>query len=160
MKKRYIIELSTEERECLELIVDDSRQAKLRRNHAKILLLVDQGKHGSCMTDVEAAEEVCCTRRTVEQIRERCVMQGLSSALERKKQSATRPRRLDGEAEAALVQIACSEAPQGQARWTLRMLSDRLVELELVDSISRECVRQVLKKHYKTLEEGHVVYSA
>ena len=59
-------------------------------------------------------------------------MQGLSSALERKEQSATCPVRLDGEAEAALVQIACSEAPQGQARWTLRMLSDRLVELKLV----------------------------
>ena len=62
MKKRYIVELSTKERECLELIVDDSRQAKLRRNDAKILLLVDQGKHGSFMTDVEAAEEACCKR--------------------------------------------------------------------------------------------------
>jgi len=160
MKKRYIIELSTEERECLEAIVDDVRQAKLRRNHAQILLLVDQGEYGSSLTDVEAAEEVSCTRRTVEQVRERCVMQGLSSALERKKPSRTRSRKLDGEAEAALVQLACSDAPEGHARWTLRLLSSRLVELDLVESISRECVRQVLKKHHQTVEEGNVVYSA
>lgn len=160
MKKLYIVELSAEERECLEAIVDDGRQAKLRRNHAHILLLVDQGEYGSSLTDVEAAEEVSCTRRTVEQVRERCVMQGLSSALERKKQSGTRSRKLDGEAEAALVQLACSDAPEGHARWTLRLLSSRLVELDLVDSISRECVRQVLKKHHQTLEEGYVVHSA
>ncbi len=160
MKKRYIVELSSEERECLEVIVADGRQAKLRRNHAQILLLVDQGEYGLSLTDVEAAEEVSCSRRTVEQVRERCVMQGLSAALERKKQSGTRSRKLDGEAEAALVQIACSDAPEGHARWTLRLLSSRLVELDLVDSVSRECVRQVLKKHYQTLEEADVVHSA
>ena len=159
MKKRYTVGLSVEERECLELIVDDARQAKLRRNHAQILLLVDQGEYGASLTDVEAAEQVSCTRRTVELVRERCVMEGLGSALERKKHSRTRPPKLDGEAEAALVQLACSDAPEGHARWTLRLLSSRLVELELVDSISRECVRQVLKKHYQTVEERHVVHS-
>ena len=160
MKKRYIVKLSAQERECLEAIIDDDRQAKLRRRHSQILLLVDEGEYGSSLTDVEAAEQACCTRRTVELVRERCVMQGLSCALERKRQIGTRSRRLDGEAEAALVQLACSDAPEGHARWTLRLLSSRLVELELVDSISKECVRQVLKKHHKTLEEADVVYSA
>lgn len=160
MKKRYIVELSAEERESLELIVDDARQAKLRRNHAQILLLVDQGEYGASFTDLEAAEQASCTRRTVELVRERCVMQGLVCALERKKHSRTRPRKLDGEAEAALVQLACSDAPEGHARWTLRLLSSRLVELELVDSISRECVRRVLKKHHQTVEEGNVVHPA
>lgn len=159
MKKLYVVELSAEERECLEVIVDDVRQAKLRRTHAQILLMVDQGEYGTSMTDLEAAEEASCTRRTVEKVRERCVMQGLSSALDRKRHSGTRPRKLDGEAEAALVQLACSDAPEGHARWTLRLLSSRLVEMELVEGISRECVRQVLKKHNKTLAEGDVVYS-
>ena len=160
MKKRYIVELSAEEREHLEALVDDARQAKARRRHAQTLLLVDEGEYGPSLTDVEAAELVSCSRRAVEMVRERCVMQGLSSALDRKKGSGTRSRKLDGEGEAALVQLACSDAPEGHARWTLRLLSDRLVELDLVDSISRECVRQVLKKHHQTLEEGNVVHSA
>jgi hypothetical protein len=160
MKKRYIVELSAEERECLEALVDDTRQAALRRRHSQILLLVDQAEFGSSLTDSEAAEQVGCTRRTVEQVRERCVMEGLHVALERKKHSRTRPRKLDGDGEAALVQLACSEAPEGYASWSLRLLSAKLVELEIVDSISNECVRQVLKKHHKTLEKGYVVYPA
>ncbi len=160
MKKRYIVELSAEERECLEALVDDARQAALRRRHSQILLLVDQAEYGSSLSDSEAAEQVGCTRRTVEMVRERCVMEGLSVALERKKHSRTRPRKLDGDGEAALVQLACSDSPEGHASWTLRLLSSRLVELEIVDSISKECVRQVLKKHHQTLEKGHVVYPA
>lgn len=160
MKKRYIVELSAKERESLELLVEDGRQAKLRRSHSQILLLVDEGEYGPSLTDSEAADQVGCTRRTVEQVRERCVMQGLSCALERKKGSGTRSRKLDGEGEAALVQLACSDAPEGYARWSLRLLSSRLVELEVVDSISIETVRQVLKKHHQTLEEADVVYSA
>jgi len=159
MKKRYVVNLSVEERECLEAIVQDGRQAQLRRRHSQVLLWVDQGKYGPALTDVEAAEEVDCTRRTVEQIRERCVTEGLGSALERKKQSRTRPRKLDGDAEAQLIMLACSDAPEGHARWTLRLLTQRLVEMEIVESISPECVRGVLKKHDKTLAETDVVYS-
>ncbi len=143
MRKRYIVSLSAEERECLEDIVDNDRQAGLQRRHSQVLLLVDEGEYGPSLTDTEAAEQVQCTRRTVEQIRERCVTEGLRSALERKKHRRTRPRKLDGDDEALLVTLACSEAPEGHARWTLRLLSERLVELEVVESICDECVRRV-----------------
>ena len=140
--------------------MDDGRQAALRRRHAQIVLLVDEGEYGFSLTDTEAAEPVQCTRRTVEIVRERCVKEGLSAALERRRHSRTRPRKLDVEGEAVLVQLACSEAPEGYARWTLSLLSHRLVELEVVDSVSDECVRQVLKKHHQTVSEAHVVHSA
>ena len=96
----------------------------------------------------------------MEQIRERCVTEGLDAALERKKRSRDRSRRLDGEGEARLVSLACSDAPEGYARWTLRMLADKLIELEVVESISLECVRQVLKKHHQTLAKANVVHTA
>ena len=159
MKKRYVVRLSTEERERLKGMVNRGREAAYRRRHAQVLLLADEGEHGESLIDREVAERVGCTRRTVEQIRERCVCEGLQAALERKKRSRERTRVLDGEGEARLVSLACSEPPEGRARWTLQMLGDRLVELEVVESISKETVRQVLKKHHQTLAEAYVVHS-
>jgi transposase len=159
MKKRFIVRLSAEEREQLEGIVNRGREAAFRRRHAQVLLLVDEGEHGQGWIDREVAEQVGCTRRTVEQIRERCVREGLQAALERKKRTRERSRKLDGAGEARLVSLACSKPPAGHSRWTLRMLGDRLVELEVVDSISLEAVRQVLKKHHKTLAKANVVHS-
>lgn len=159
MKKRYVVRLTSDERSRLEGLIRRGREAAYRRRHAEVLLLVDEGPQGSKCIDREVAERTGFTRRTVEQIRERCVTEGLDSALERKKRSRERSRRLDGEGEARLVSLACSDAPEGRARWTLQLLSDKLVELNVVESISHECVRQVLKKHHKTLAETHVVHS-
>lgn len=158
MKKLYIVKLTATERESLEGLVNRGREAAYRRRHAQVLLLIDEGEHGSRFTDTVAAERTGFTRRTVEQIRERCVTEGLSAALERRSRSRVRSRKLDGEGEARLVSLACSQAPAGQARWTLHLLADKLVELEVVDSISHECVRQVLKKHDQTLAKANVVY--
>ena len=146
MKKRYIVKLSSEERENLEDLIHRGRHAADRRRRAQILLLVDEGDSGPALTDIEAAQTMGVSRRGVEIVRERCVMEGLEQAVNRKKRTRERSRKLDGEAEAQLTQIACSEAPQGQARWTVRMLADRLVKLEVVETISEECVRQTLKK--------------
>jgi transposase len=159
MKKRYVVRLSAEEREQLEDLVNRGREAAYRRRHAQILLLADEGEQGSSLMDREVAERVGCTRRTVEQMRERCVCEGLQAALERRKRFRERSRVLDGEGEARLVSLACSEPPEGRSRWTLKMLGDRLVELEVVESISAEAVRLVLKKHHQTLAEAHVVHS-
>ena len=159
MKKHFVVRLTVEETEHLQGLVNRGREAAYRRRHAQVLLLVDEGEQGPGLIDREAAERVGFTRRTVEKIRERCVSEGLAAALERKKGGA-RQRKLDGDEEAKLVSVACSTPPSGQARWSLRLLADRLVELEIVDSISRECVRQVLKKHRQTLAEAHVVHSA
>lgn len=118
-----------------------------------------KAEHGPAFIDKDAAERTGFSRRTVEQIRERCVTEGLDSALERKKRSRNRTQKLDGDGEARLVSLACSDAPEGYARWSLHMLAGKLVELEVVDSISHECIRQVLKKHHQTLAKAHVVYS-
>ena len=158
MKKRYVVKLTTDERSDLEGLVKRGREAAYRRRRAETLLLVDEGEHGPKLSDREAAERVGFSRRTVEQIRERCVTQGVAQSLERKKRTRERSRRLDGEGEARLLTLACSDAPEGHSRWTLTLLADRLVELEIVESISLECVRQVLKKHRQTLAEADVVH--
>jgi len=159
MKKRYVVKLTSDERGQLEGLINRGREAAYRRRHAQVLMLVDEGEHGSGLIDKEAAERTGFTRRTVEQIRERCVTEGLPAALERKKHSRSRAQKLDGEGEARLISLACSDAPQGYARWTLHMLAGQLVELNVVQSISHECVRQVLKKHHKTLAEADVVHT-
>ena len=135
-------------------------RCRSRRRHASILLLVDQGEHGPSMCDTEVAEQIGITERSVAMIRKRCVDEGLELALERKKRVRERTRRLDGDAEARLVSLACSEAPEGQARWTLKLLANELVELEIVPSIAIETVRQVLKKHHQTLAKANVVHRA
>lgn len=158
MKKRYVVRLTLDERARLEGLIKRGREAAYRRRHAEVLLLVDEGEHGPKLIDRVVAERTGFARRTVEQIRERCVTEGLDLALERKKRSRDRSQRLDGEGEARLVSLACSDAPAGHARWTLHLLKDKLVELEVVESISHECVRQVLKKHHKTLAKADVVH--
>lgn len=159
MKKRYIVRLMQKEREQLEGLINRGREAAYRRRHAQALLLVDEGEHGPGLTDQATADQLGYRRRTIEQLRERCVTEGLTSALERKPRSRERTRKLDGDGEARLVSLACHEAPQGQARWTLQLLADQLVALEIVDTISLECVRGVLKKRNKTLAKADVVHT-
>jgi transposase len=158
MKKRYVVKLTSDERDQLQGMINRGREAAYRRRHAQVLLLVDEGEHGPGLFDRDAAERTGYSRRTVEQIRERCVTEGLAAALERKKRSRSRTRKLDGEGEARLISLACSDAPEGYARWTLQMLADRLIALDVVETISHECVRQVLKKHHQTLAETDVVH--
>lgn len=158
MKKRYVVKLASDERNQLQGMINRGREAAYRRRHAQVLLLVDEGEHGPGLFDRDAAERAGYSRRTVEQIRERCVTEGLAAALERKKRSRSRTRKLDGEGEARLISLACSDAPEGYARWTLQMLADRLIALDVVETISHECVRQVLKKHHQTLAETDVVH--
>ena len=149
--KKYVVQLSANEREALEDLVVKGTVAAQKRRHASILLAVYEGEQGPAMSDAEAAETLGLTVRTIERTRIRCVSDGLELALQRKPRSRERRTSLDGEAEARLVQLACSEAPEGRARWTLRLLADRLVELEIVESIAHETVRRVLKKHHQAL---------
>ena len=160
MKKLYVVRLTVEERGMLESLVNTGRVAAYKRRHAQLLLLVDQGEHGPAYIDRDAAEHVGVSRQTVESVRQRCVLEGLDSALERRKRSRERSVVLDGEAEAQLVAIACSEPPKGQARWTLHLLCDELKKRKVVLSVSHESVRKVLKKHHQTLAPGNVVYPA
>ena len=144
--KFYVIRLSAEERDELSSLVETGREAAYRRRNARILLLADQGEHGPGQPDTEIVEQVGVTRQTVEKVRKRCVQDGLAATLVRRKRSRERATVLDGEGEARLVAIACSDPPAGRARWTLHMLCDELKRRRVVRSISHETVRKVLKK--------------
>lgn len=146
MKKKYLVRLSETERQQLTDLVRKGKVAAYRRMHAQILLLVDEGPCGPGLKDAEAADRVEVNERTVSRLRQRCVEQGLEAALERQKRVREKRRALDGDGEAQLVALMCSEPPPGQSRWTLHLLGNRLVELGVVESISHETVRQVLKK--------------
>ena len=147
MRKLYIVRLHEEERAQLRALVRKGKAAAYKLTHARVLLKADQGSSRRRVTDQAVALAVDVGPATVARIRQRFVEEGLEAALRRKPQERpSRQRRLDGKAEATLVATACSHPPAGRERWTLRLLGDRLVALDIVDSISPETVRQTLKK--------------
>lgn len=147
MNKKYVVTLESYERRQLRELIRAGRAAAYKRRHAEVLLKADAGPQGPAWTDERIAEAFDVSLRTVEHVRQRFVEEGLESAVSRRKQrSPSRERKLDGRGEARLAALACSQPPQGRGSWTLRLLADQLVVLEVVDSISRETVRQVLKK--------------
>jgi len=145
--KKYKVTLTAEERNSLQGLVAGKKPAAKKALHARLLLKADAGPEGPAWTDTRIAEALEVDVSTVERLRQRFVEQGLDAALGRKKQDRpSRPRTLDGKAEARLIALACSEPPAGRARWTLRLLADKLVELEIVETVSTETVRRTLKK--------------
>jgi transposase len=146
MYKTYRVKLVDEERAYLESLLSAGKAAARTLTHARILLKADQGPAGPSWTDEAIAEAFEVNRSTVERVRQRCVEEGFDAALRPRPSRQLRLRKLDGAQEAQLVTLACSPAPDGRDRWTLQLLADRLVELEVVDSISYETVRRTLKK--------------
>lgn len=145
MAAKYVVRLTREERSELEDLVRKGKTQAYRIKHANILLAVDAD--GPRWTDEQAAQAFHCHTNTVSSVRQRFVEGGLEAALERKRQEKpSRTPILDGEGLARLIAISCSKPPEGRARWTLKMLADKLVELEVVDSISDQTVRRTLKK--------------
>jgi len=143
---RYVVRLSVEERRGLTEIATTGKRAASIILRARILLRADVGPEGDSWDDDEIGRALDTSVSTVHRVRQAFVEQGLQESLTRKKPTGRQYRKLDGAQEARLVAIACSEAPRGRARWTMRMLADRMVELEIVESISPECVRTTLKK--------------
>ena len=150
MPKKYIVRLTPEERVQLEKVVNKGRTQGYRIRHAHILLKADAD--GPAWLDRNIVEAFSCNRATVEGIRKRFVLEGLDAALERKKR-AEPPREniLDGAKEARLIALACSKPPEGRSRWTLALLADELVTLEIVESISYRTVQRTLKKTNSSL---------
>lgn len=149
--KKYKVTLTKSEVGIVEgIIKNGKRSAKLIRN-ALILLNVNQSKTGKKKPDEEVANMLGLTVRTIENVRKRFVMESFEDALYGKKYERLAPGKVDGEVEAHLIALSCSNPPQGHARWTLRLLSDKMVALNYVDSLSHETVRTVLKKRIKTL---------
>ncbi|MCK5133729.1 MAG: helix-turn-helix domain-containing protein [Candidatus Sabulitectum sp.] len=143
--KKHIVRLSVEERQHLIDLVRKGKVAAYKRRGAQILLKADIGKDGPGLKDEQIVETLGVSVRTVERLRERLCKQGFEKCLLRAKGSG-RKRKLDGVQEAQLITLVCSDSPEGFACWTLRMLADKMVELDYIDSVSYETVRQVLKK--------------
>ena len=146
MEKKYRVRLTGEEQAELRGLVSRGRVAAYKQTHARILLLSDESQPEGALKDGEIARSLKVGTTTVERVRRRCVEEGLESALGRKEQVNRRQKKLDGQGEAHLIALACSQAPEGRCSWTLQLLADQLVEREIVASISTETVRRTLKK--------------
>ena len=145
--KKYKVTLTAEERQQLLGLITTDKAAAKKLTHARILLKADAADGGPAWPDGRIAEALDVSTATIVRVRQRFVEQGLEAALGRKQQDRpSRERKLDGAAEARLIVLACSKPPEGRACWTMRLLADKLVELEVVDAVSDETVRRVLKK--------------
>jgi transposase len=145
--KKCRVTLTTGERDQLTALPVAGKASATKQAHARILLKADESEGGPAWADTRIAEAVEVSVATVERVRERFVEQGFAAALVRKPQAQpSRRAKIDGAAEARLITLACSKPPPGRAAWTMQLLADRLVELQVVESISDEAVRKTLKK--------------
>jgi transposase len=146
MHKRYVVVLKEEERASLERLIAAGTAPARKLTHARILLKADAQPNGPGWVDDRIAEAVEVSQPTVARVRRQYVEDGLEAALNRRAPRREYRRKLDGRQEARLIAVACGKPPEGQARWTLRLLADKLVELEVVEEVSYQTVRRVLKK--------------
>ena len=144
--RKYIVELTGEERKMLEATINADRMAAHKRKHAQMLLKADQGPQGPRWSDVKIADAFDCHRTTVENLRKRLVEHGLDKAMDHGNRGSYRVKKFDGVAEAHLIATACSSAPKGRNRWTVRLLAEEMVSLGIVDSCSKTTVHNTLKK--------------
>ena len=144
---RYRVTLTPEERSELEAVTRNGKTGAKRFLRARALLLCDAGPDGAGWTVADTAEAMGVTSRTIEHLKKRFVEEGLEATLARK-QSEKPPREVifGGEFEARLIALACSEPPEGRQRWTVRLLADKAVELDLASSVSHMTIQRVLKK--------------
>lgn len=141
MRKLYVVDLSEEEKAQLQSLTKKGKTSARKLNRARVLLLADQGE-----TDQQIAKAVGVGTSTVERIRKRFVTEGSLEAALTERPRPGGNRKLSGRQEAYLLALASSDPPQGNKRWTMQLLADRLVELEVVDSLSDETVRRTLKR--------------
>jgi transposase len=144
--KRYIVSLTSEERQTLEQLTRTGKAAAAKINHARILLKADINNPDGSWKDQAISNALNISIKTIERVRQRFVEEGLESAVTRRSSPALKLGKIDGETEAHLIALACSQAPAGSSRWTLRLLADQMVVLGYIESVSYETVRQVLKK--------------
>ncbi len=144
--KKYVIRLSADERQMLSKLACSGKAAARKITRARVLLKADAGECGPGWTDQRIAEALDVGVRMIENVRRRCVEEGPHAALGRAWPDRPAQQKLDGAGEARLVAIACSKPPTGRSRWTMQLLADELVVLQVTDSISDETVRRTLKK--------------
>lgn len=146
MAPRYKVTLTEEERKRLESLTHKGSTNSKKVIKARALLLCDAGEYGPGWKVAHIAEALGITSRTIEHLKKRFVDEGLEAALERKRRELPRPVKFDGEFEARLIALACGQAPEGHARWTPRLLADKVVELNFAPSISGMTIHRILKK--------------
>jgi len=149
---KYKVTLTKEEREELESIINKGRHTSQKFRNAYVLLNCDEGEYSEKATNSEISKILKVGMRTIDRIKKRFVQDGFDAILERKPTSREYEKKADGDFEARLIALSCSEPPKGFSRWSLRLLADKIVELQIVDSVSHETVRTVLKKRLKTVE--------
>lgn len=150
--KKHKVTLTKSETEHLEEITRKGKRSAMIIRNAYILLNSNQGPGGKSQKDEDISQFLGITVRTIEKIREKFVLEGFETALYGKPSARNYKVKIDGDVEAHLIALSCSEPPKGYARWSLRLLSDKMVELRYIDNISHETVRTVLKKRIKTVE--------
>jgi hypothetical protein len=149
VKKRYVVELTYDERRSLKTLISSGSAPARKLNRARILLKADRGEHseeGQKLSDSAIARMLETSSATVGRVRERFFMQGLDAALERSMPDRIYERTFDGRAEARLIALACSESPEGRDCWSMRLLAEKAVQMGIVHSVSHETVRKTLKK--------------
>ncbi len=149
MNKKYIVRLTPEERTALETLMSTGKAPARTLTHARILLKADCSGDGPAWPDHVISEALDVSLPTVQRVRQTLVLDGFDAALHRKRPPGWQ-HKLDGQQEAHLIALACSPPPEGRERWSVRLLTKRFVELEHVESVGRETVRQILKKTNST----------
>lgn len=144
--KKYLVRLSSDERAHLLERIGRGECPAREQTRARVLLKADEGDDGPAWADARVAEALELSPGGVAAIRRRFHERGLTGCVERKAPEREYERKLDGEREAKLIQVACTTPPEGRSHWSLRLLADRMVALEVVESLSHETVRQTLKK--------------
>lgn len=143
---RFKVTLTIKERELLKNILNKGKHSSLQFKNACILLNVDEGPYGEKVTNAQIAQVLQVNTKTIERLKQRFVEDGFDACIDRKAYPDVKVSKADGEFEAHLIAISCSKAPEGFTRWSLRMLAEKMVELEYTESISHETIRTVLKK--------------
>ena len=155
--KKYIVTLTKDERETLTTLTSKGKHRSQKILNALILLGCDEGEHQTKRsTNDEISRILNISMRKIDRVKERFVMESIEVALNGKKKTRIYDKKTDGDFEAHLVAISCSEPPEGFARWSLRLLADKVVELNYIDSISHESVRRILKKTKSNLGDKEV----
>ena len=143
---KYKVTLTKEEREELMSIINKGKHASQKYRNAYMLLNCDQGEYSEKVTNSQISKVLKVGMRTIDRVKKRFVEEGFEAILERKPTDRVYERKVDGDLEAHLISLSCSDPPEGFARWSLRLLADKMVELKYIESISYETVRRTLKK--------------
>lgn len=152
--RKYVVTLTRDERDSLSGIVSKGKHPSQKVLNALILLGCDEGKYQTNRSTNEDLSRVLnISMRKIDRVKKRFVEEGFDAALSRKKPDRKYDKKIDGDFEAKLIALSCSEPPNGYFRWSLRLLADQVVELEYIDAISHESIRQILKKRAQTLEK-------